>query len=342
MKDEKKTVGRDAPEPKRSGRSRKTSASGSGDLRTENPPASAVGSVNGRRCGMKRNDKPTWLMLLRDIAEVAVSIALFGLLLWAFLWVLVNGFKEIGDALKLRADTVSEDCGVGRATASLNGVLLLGGETGEPEGDTALRVYTEGVDSPMPEWWDPDELMAIEWYVEDHFVETAEMVDNDHFAETGNMVEAEPHPPVGVSPGGVDWNIETDIHGWNGHTMTGVELDLFSRVFMLEFWGTSIECCEAGADAILNLWDSGLYGRTMGDCLWAKNDSGKYIYSVCNYLWDWDYDPEGLEWCREFCLERFIEGPNHETMYFQLGGFHDTSWTIPLFECDGVYFSKGK
>lgn len=177
---------------------------------------------------------------------------------------------------------------------------------------------------------------------EDHSGEGNKMVDDDLFTEAGNMVEAEPHPPVGISQGGIDWNVESAIYGWDGHTMTGVELDLFARVFMLEFWGTSEACCEAGCDAILNLWDSGLYGRTMGDCLWAKNDSGKYIYSVCNYLWDWDYDPDGLEWCREFCLERFIEGPNHETMYFRLGGFHDTSWTIPLFECDKVYFSKGK
>lgn len=288
---------------------------------------------------MKRNNTPTWLMLLRDIAEVAVSIALFGLLLWAFLWVLVNGFKEIGDALKLRADTVSEDCGVGRATASLNGVLLLGGETDEPEGNTALRVYTEGVDSPLPEWWDPDGAILM-W--EDHFGEGNKMVDDDLFTEAGNMVEAEPHPPAGISQGGIDWNVESAIYGWDGHMMTGVELDLFARVFMLEFWGTSEACCEAGCDAILNLWDSGLYGRTMSECLWAKNDQGRYIYSVCNYLWDWNYDPEGLEWCREFCREHFLNGPYYETMYFQLGGFHDTSWTIPLFECDGVYFSKGK
>lgn len=288
---------------------------------------------------MKRNDKPTWLMLLRDIAEVAVRIALFGLLLWAFLWVLVNGFKEIGDALKLRADTVSEDCGVGRATASLNGVLLLGGETGEPERNTALRVYTEGVDNPLPEWWDPDRAILM-W--EDHSGEGNKMVDDDLFTEARNMVEAEPHPPAGISQGGIDWNVESAIYGWDGHMMTGVELDLFARVFMLEFWGTSEACCEAGCDAILNLWDSGLYGRTMSECLWAKNDQGRYIYSVCNYLWDWNYDPDGLEWCREFCREHFLNGPYYETMYFQLGGFHDTSWTIPLFECDKVYFSKGK
>ena len=45
MEDEKKTVGRDTSEPIRSGRSCKTSASGSNDQGTENPPASTVGNV---------------------------------------------------------------------------------------------------------------------------------------------------------------------------------------------------------------------------------------------------------------------------------------------------------
>lgn len=281
---------------------------------------------------MKRNNTPTWLMLLRDIAEVAVSVALLGLLLWAFLWVLVNGFREIGDALKLKADTVSEEYGVGRETASVDGVLLLGGEEDAPEGNTALRVFTEGVDCPLPEWWDPEGAILM-W--EDPGAE-------DHFRDAAQMVGAEPHPPVGVDPGGIDWNIESAIYGWDGHTMTGVEMDLFARVFMLEFWGTSEACCEAGCDAILNLWDSGLYGRTMSECLWAKNDSGKYIYSVCNYLWDWNYDPAGLEWCREFCRERFLNGPEWECMYFQLYGFHDPEWAVPLYELDGVYFSAGR
>lgn len=49
MKDEKKTVGRDAPEPKRSGRLCKTSESGSGGQRTENPPGFSRGEcqING-------------------------------------------------------------------------------------------------------------------------------------------------------------------------------------------------------------------------------------------------------------------------------------------------------
>lgn len=275
----------------------------------------------------RKNDKPS---IWRDAAEILVVILVFALLMWMFVTmvrIVFDYVRERRGVNELTADTVNEEDGAGRATASVSVIPRSRAEAPAEEEETALWVYIEG-DGRPPEWWNPDEPMAVEWYAE------------DHFAEIGNMVEAEPHPPVGISQGGIDWNVESAIYGWDGHMMTGVELDLFSRVFMLEFWGTSIECCEAGADAILNLWDSGLYGRTLCECLWAKNEQGRYIYSVCNYLWDWDYDLEGLEWCKEFCLERFIEGPTHETMYFQLYGFHDTSWTIPLFECDGVYFSK--
>jgi hypothetical protein len=182
----------------------------------------------------------------------------------------------------------------------------------------------------MPEWWNPDEPMAVEWY------------DEDHFPDAAQMMEAEPHPPVGISENGVDWNIETELVGWDGHSMTVIELNLFARVFYLEFFGASVPCCEAGCDAMLNLWASGIYGRTLFEALSYCDPQYGYTYEVYPCVWTSEFDAEGLEWCREFCLERFIEGPTHETMYFQLYGFHDTSWTIPLFECDGVYFSKGR
>lgn len=288
---------------------------------------------------MKRDNTPAWLMLLRDIAEVAVSIALFGLLLWAFLWVLVNGFKEIGDALKLRADTVSEDCGVGRATASLNGVLLLGGETDEPERNTALRVYTEGVDSPLPEWWDPDGAILM-W--EDHFGEGNKMVDDDLFTEAGNMVEAEPHPPIGVDPGGIDYNICSTLWGWDGHSMEAWEMDLFSMIFYREFWQPNLTLCEAGCDAMLQLWD--LNGGTMYETLSHVNEDGSYAFSTFPGVWETEYDPDGLAWCRAYCEERFYEGPSWPAQYFRKGQYHDwDEWSpIPAYEIEGIYFSIGR
>lgn len=142
----------------------------------------------------------------------------------------------------------------------------------------------------------------------------------------------------------VDVGCSPDLYfGWDGRTMAEWELDLFSRIFYKEFWGASIPCCEAGCDAMLNLWSSGLYGTTMGEVLSATNDTGYYVFSTYPTVWETVYDAEGLAWCRDFCLGRYLIGPTWvDAMYFKLWGYHDTSWSIPLYEIDGVYFSMGK
>lgn len=269
----------------------------------------------------KQNTPPTWLMLLRDIAEVAVSVALFGLLLWAFLWVLVNGFREIRDVPKLRADTVSEDCGVGRAIASVSVISRSMAEAPAGEENTALWAYVEGEGTP-PEWWNPDEPMAVEWYAEE--------------------VEAEPHPPVGISENGVDWNIETELVGWDGHRMAVWEMDLFSKIFYKEFWQPNLTLCEAGCDAMLQLWD--LNGGTMFETLSYVNENGSYAFSTYPGVWQEDYDPDGLAWCRAYCEERFYEGPSWPAQYFRKGQYHDwQEWSpIPAYEIEGIYFSIGR
>ena len=181
-----------------------------------------------------------------------------------------------------------------------------------------LDTYTEG-DGPAPEWWDPNEEMAVEW------------------------VAPEPHPPIGIDPGGVDWNVCSTVWGWDGHGAEAWELDLLARVFYLEFWGTSIPCSEAGCDAILNLWASGKYGRTLFETLSYYDPKYGYTYRVYPHVWQSDYNPEGLAWCKEFCTERFLNGPEWEAAYFQLGEYHDPDWVPPLYEIDGVYFSgKGQ
>lgn len=181
--------------------------------------------------------------------------------------------------------------------------------------------YTEG-EGPAPAWWDPYEPMAAEW--EDNARSTHE--------------EEIQRTDLGCP----DYNVDYTVYGWDGHTAEPWELELLARVFYLEFWGTSDECCEAGCDAMLNLWDTGLYGSTLGASLSGVNDSGHWIYSVYPNVWDTNYDPEGLEWCREFTAERFYHGPEWDAVYFQLYGFHDPSWTVPLYKLDTVYFSGAK
>lgn len=210
------------------------------------------------------------------------------------------------------------------------------------EADTArlLEEYTEG-EGPAPEWYRPDDKMAVEWT--DHSGEVTKMVAEDHFPDAGKMVDEDINVPCsapeGIDPGGIDWNICTNLVGWDGHRAEAWELDLLARVFYLEFWGTSLPCSEAGCDAILNLWASGKYGRTLFEALSYYDPQYGYTYRVYPRVWETKYDADGLAWCREFCTGRFIKGPEWSAVYFQLGGYHDTDWVPPLYEMDGVFFS---
>jgi len=178
-----------------------------------------------------------------------------------------------------------------------------------------LDTYTEG-DGPAPEWYRPEEEMAVEW------------------------VAAEAHPPVGIDPGGVDWNIETEMVGWDCHRMAVWEMDLFSRIVYLEFGISSQECREAGIDAILRLWESGYYSSTMFGTLSAVAENGKPAFSTYSEVWNEEYDYEKLARISEECEERFANGPVWTAPFFRTGHYHE--WAVPCYEIDGVYFSTGK
>lgn len=180
---------------------------------------------------------------------------------------------------------------------------------------TALPIYTEG-DGPAPEWYQPNEPMAAEW--EDHFARVTEKVDG----------------------GCPDWNVDTTLWGWDGHGMEVWELDLYARIMYLEFWGTSPECCEAGADAILQLWASEYYGRTMYETLSAVTEGGAWVFSTYPAVWATEYDADGLAEMRALCEERFYNGPEWCAPFFRTEYYHP--WAIPAYELDGVFFSVGK
>ena len=178
----------------------------------------------------------------------------------------------------------------------------------------ALAEYREG-DGPAPEWFRPEEPMSAEW-----------------FAKDINVVRKDIGCP--------DWNLDTSLVGWDGHRAEAWELDLYARIVYLEFWGTSPECCEAGADSILRLWESGYYGETLGETLTARAEDGSLVYSPYAYVWDWEYDLDGLADMRALCEERFYGGPEWEAPFFRLWYYHD--WAVPCYEIDGVYFSTGE
>lgn len=237
-------------------------------------------------------------------------------------------------AIRLRpAEEIAEEeavsVGVGRALAGIREQEI---ETAERE---RLETYTEG-EGPAPEWYNPTEPMCAEW--EESYGQVAETNDEAVSGDFGVFCgEAE---QVRKDAGCPDWNLDTTLWGWDGHTAEPWELDLYTRITYLEFWGTSRECCEAGADSILQLWDSGYYGDTLGELLSARAEDGSLVYSPYAYIWDWDYDPDGLEEMRELCNERFCGGPEWSAPFFRLWFYHP--WAVPMYEIDGVYFSTGE
>lgn len=192
-----------------------------------------------------------------------------------------------------------------------------------------LETYTDG-DAPVPEWWNPDEPMAAVWTADEGCNKLATNLQPD-------FEDYNAHPPVGIDPGGVDWNIETEIVGWDGHRMAVWEMDLFSRIVFLEFGISSQECREAGIDAILRLWESEYYSSTLFGTVSAVTENGRPAFSTYPGVWEEEYDYEKLAQIRKDCEERFLNGPVWIAPFFRLDHYHD--WAVPCYELDGVYFS---
>lgn len=260
----------------------------------------------------------------KRVILAALIIALIASGAWGLSRIVLLRPAEDADTRILTAEEPGE--GIGRAPA----VVRYLGARDEGEIGTAYRIdyYTEG-EGPVPAWYRPDEEMAAEW--------EADVTD---ISVGDTNVLSKPHPPVGIDCGGIDWNLCSELVGWDGHRMEIWEMDLYARIVYLEFWGTIPECCEAGADSILRLWESGYYGPRISDTLTARAEDGSLVYSPYAYVWDWEYDPEGLADMRALCEERFYNGPEWSAPFFRLNYYHD--WAVPMYEIDNVYFSTGK
>lgn len=265
------------------------------------------------------------------------AVMLGGLLLGLGAGILMDRIelRAAGEAENLPAE--APDGGIGRITAAR---YLGGARSAMPE--RAERIvpehYTEG-EGPAPEWWMPDEEMAAEWIadVTDIHVGNKSAGDTD---VPSNAQQSDSNPIQHTDAGCPDWNVDSAVTGWDGRRAEAWELDLYSRIMYLEFWGCSPECCEAGADSVLRLWESGYFGSTLGGVLSAVTETGAYCYSTYPAVWATVYDPDGLAEMRALCAERFAGGPEWDAAFFQLGGYPD--WAVPCYELDGVYFSTGK
>lgn len=259
---------------------------------------------------MKRRFKKIAEFLI-TVGLMAIGASVLFLVSYMVVTIIMRAGRSVADALKLRpaavlnAETPAE--GVGRIPAV---VRYRNGETaGEAETAQMLEMYTEG-QTPVPAWYRPDEPMAAEWV-----------------ASSQQVTDA----------GCPDWNLCTSLIGWDGHMMEVWEMDLFIRILYLEFWGCSEECVKAGADSILQLWNSEYFGRTIFETLSAVAEDGSFVYSPYAYVWEWDYDADGLSEIRQICEDRFFNGPKYSAPFFRLWYYHD--WAIPCYEIDGVYFS---
>ena len=209
-------------------------------------------------------------------------------ILQAIAWlVLILGLIAVGCSLgqniEFRPAALAAEApaqGIGRASAKLYTSPVCS------DSYHSIAEYTEGDGNP-PAWYNPDEEMAAEWYA------------------------PEPHPPVGIDQGGIDYNICSTVWGWDGHGMEVWELETFARIVYLEFNGVEPECMNAGIDSILNLWNSGYFGRTIFETLSATAENGALVYTTYGYVWDWDYDYSVLEEIKTICAERFMNGPQY-------------------------------
>lgn len=181
--------------------------------------------------------------------------------------------------------------------------------------------YTEG-ESPVPAWYRPDEPMSAEWR-------------ESYRQVTGKIDEAEPHPPVGIDCGGIDWNLCSTLYGAHGLTAEPWELDLMTRIVSREVCGCSRTCWEAVADSILRRVESGYWGSTIYSVLSAVEDNGSWAYDTWPDVWDGEI--ELYDEIRAVCEDRFYNGAEWDATHFRTEYYHP--WAISLYEIDGVYFS---
>jgi len=243
-------------------------------------------------------------------AGMVVCGALFVLLLGA---VIAAGIYQICEWCNLIRESRNADTamavdlpaeGVGRA-------VTVQRYAAPEEAQAARSLWVVCEDDPvLPAWWNPEDAVLV-------------------YSDT-------PKRDIGCP----DWNVNSSIVGWDGHRMEAWEMDLFARIVYLEFNGTEPECMNAGIDSILNLWESGYFGRTIFETLSATAENGALVYTTYGYVWDWDYDYTVLQEIETLCMKRFINGPVYGCYFFQLYGF--PWWAQPLYEIDHVYFSTFK
>lgn len=152
---------------------------------------------------------------VRQITRAALAVIGVAALIAAVVTVARSIRLRPAESPELPADVPT--VGIGREADGTEIGLFLSPACRAEKIETALRIstYAEG-DSPVPEWYRPEEPMAVEWRAVDKSVDKTvdDSVDGaaDKFVgDTDVLCNAEPHPPVGIDPGGIDYNIEPEV-----------------------------------------------------------------------------------------------------------------------------------
>jgi len=159
---------------------------------------------------------------VRQITRAALAVIGVAALIAAVVTVARNIRLRPAESPELPEDVPT--VGIGREADGTEIGLFLSPACRAEKIETALRIstYAEG-DNPVPEWYRPEEPMAVEWRAVDNSVDgfdnsVGKTVDDsvngaaDKFVgDTDVLCNAEPHPPVGIDPGGIDYNIEPEV-----------------------------------------------------------------------------------------------------------------------------------
>lgn len=152
---------------------------------------------------------------VRQIARAALAVIGVAALIAAVVTVARSIRLRPAESPELPANVPT--VGIGREADGTEIGLFLSPACRAEKIETALRIstYAEG-DSPVPEWYRPEEPMAVEWRAVDNSVgktvdDSVDGAADKFVGDTDVLCNAEPHPPVGIDPGGIDYNIEPEV-----------------------------------------------------------------------------------------------------------------------------------
>lgn len=118
----------------------------------------------------------------------------------------------------------------------------------------------------------------------------------------------------------------------NAYTLSDYELNLVYKIVHLEMQGQSVEGKTAVASAIFNRLDSGLWGKTMTDVIFAKGQ-----FETIFYLFDGLVVEDNIIPIVDGIVKNGVPSQYSKVMHFRTDHYH--YFGTPLFNIGNVYFS---